>query len=159
MSVKRHCVASLLGLWSTLTRSGHDYYGDFFNYSRSKNPEALIMSRPVDTFDNIICTALHMHMHARTHAHLVDIIVLLPDYDFSPKYVMFSGWVGDQDPTFEGLQYVPMDVLLRRCVLRCVVLSYRDALANMFQSAWANYTNFGSDIGLLFLRSHLRDHY
>lgn len=46
--------------------------------------------------------------------------------EFSPRYVMFSGWVGDQDPTFDGLQ---------------------DALKNMFYSAWVNYTNFGSDIG------------
>ena len=23
---------------------------------------------------------------------------------FSPKHVMYSGWVGDDDPTFEGLQ-------------------------------------------------------
>jgi hypothetical protein len=22
----------------------------------------------------------------------------------SPKYVMYSGWVGDQDDTFEGIQ-------------------------------------------------------
>jgi|LauGreDrversion4_2_1035121.scaffolds.fasta_scaffold262388_2 alpha-glucosidase (family GH31 glycosyl hydrolase) len=44
---------------------------------------------------------------------------------FSPKYVMFSGWVGDQDPTFDGL---------------------KNALANMFWSSWYNYTNFGSDI-------------
>ena len=45
---------------------------------------------------------------------------------FSPKYVMFSGWVGDQDPTFFGL---------------------KTALGNMMWSAWYNYTNFGSDIG------------
>lgn len=45
---------------------------------------------------------------------------------FSPKYVMFSGWVGDQDPTFAGL---------------------KDAMTNIIWSAWYNYTNFGSDIG------------
>jgi len=37
---------------------------------------------------------------------------------------MFSGWVGDQDPTFDGFQ---------------------NALRNMFHSAWRNYLNFGSD--------------
>jgi len=47
-------------------------------------------------------------------------------WSFSPHYVMFSGWVGDQDPTFDGL---------------------RHALVNIFHSAWRNYTNFGSDIG------------
>lgn len=45
---------------------------------------------------------------------------------FSPKYVMYSGWVGDQDPTFDGL---------------------KDAMSNIIWSAWYNYTNFGSDIG------------
>jgi alpha-glucosidase (family GH31 glycosyl hydrolase) len=55
----------------------HMYYGDFFNYTRSKNPNALIMSRPVDSWEDIYL-------------------------EFSPRYVMFSGWVGDQDPTFAG---------------------------------------------------------
>jgi alpha-glucosidase (family GH31 glycosyl hydrolase) len=45
--------------------------------------------------------------------------------EFAPKDVMFSGWVGDQDPTFDGMQ---------------------DALRNMFHSAWRGYLNFGSDI-------------
>lgn len=35
--------------------------------------------------------------------------------NYSPKYVMFSGWVGDQDSTFRGL---------------------KDALNNEFHSAW-----------------------
>ncbi len=38
----------------------------------------------------------------------------------------FTGWVGDQDPTFDGLQR---------------------ALENYFHSAWDGYVNFGSDIG------------
>ncbi len=46
--------------------------------------------------------------------------------EFSPKYVMFSGWVGDQDPTFPGME---------------------DAMINIIYSAWFNYTNFGADIG------------
>lgn len=36
--------------------------------------------------------------------------------DFSPRYVMFSGWVGDDDPTFTGLE---------------------SALKSYLQSAWA----------------------
>ena len=44
----------------------------------------------------------------------------------SPKRVMVSGWVGDQDDTFEGL---------------------KGALKRYFQSAWDGYANFGSDIG------------
>lgn len=45
---------------------------------------------------------------------------------FSPRNVVFSGWVGDQDPTFEGL---------------------RQALLRYLQSAWAGYVGYGSDIG------------
>ena len=82
------------------------YYGDFYNYTKSKNPDGLIMSRPVDG----VPVADGMKAFVT----------------FSPKYVMFSGWVGDQDATFFGL---------------------RDALSNIFWSAWNNYTNYGSDIG------------
>ncbi len=78
------------------------YYGDFYNYTNSKRPGSLIMSRPVDT--------------------------LLQKYYFrySPKYVMFSGWVGDQDSSYTG---------------------FKDAITNMFHSAWKGYLNFGFDIG------------
>jgi hypothetical protein len=58
--------------------------------------------RPVDSFGNLIY------------------------WKFAPRDVVFSGWVGDQDPTFSGL---------------------KNALRNMFHSAWNNYVNFGSDIG------------
>jgi alpha-glucosidase (family GH31 glycosyl hydrolase) len=79
------------------------YYRDFFYHSRSKNPDALIMARPVDSYAPL------------------DIYL-----DFAPHDVMFSGWVGDQSPTFAGMQ---------------------DALRNMFHSAWRGYLNFGSDTG------------
>jgi len=39
---------------------------------------------------------------------------------------MFSGWVGDQDSTSQGL---------------------RQALSNVMHSAWKGYLNFGFDIG------------
>lgn len=39
---------------------------------------------------------------------------------------MFSGWVGDQHSSYEGLQ---------------------QALKNVFLSAWKGYLNFGFDIG------------
>ena len=42
-------------------------------------------------------------------------------WKYSPRDVVFSGWVGDQNPTFYGL---------------------RNALRNMFHSAWANYGLF-----------------
>ena len=82
----------------------HLYYGDYFNYSQTQNEEALIMSRPVDG------EAKEIYL------------------DYSPRYVMYSGWVGDQDDTFDGL---------------------KAALRNYFHSSWSsqNYSNFGSDIG------------
>lgn len=82
-----------------------DYYSDFFFYTRSKNPDALIMSRPVDSF-GVGEEALY--------------------WSFSPRDVVFAGWVGDENPTFYGL---------------------RNALRNMLHSAWNNYVGFGSDIG------------
>lgn len=39
---------------------------------------------------------------------------------------MFSGWVGDQDSSYDGLKY---------------------AMKNVFHSAWKGYLNFGFDIG------------
>jgi alpha-glucosidase (family GH31 glycosyl hydrolase) len=85
----------------------HAYYGWFYNFSQAHNAEALIMSRPVDSY------------------YLIgeEVSVFL---DFSPRYAVFSGWVGDQDPTFEGLE---------------------DALTNLMWSAWAGYVGFGSDTG------------
>jgi alpha-glucosidase (family GH31 glycosyl hydrolase) len=78
------------------------YYGDFFDYTRQKNGnDRLIMSRPVDGRDPIWL-------------------------QFSPRRVVFSGWVGDQDPTFHGLE---------------------EALKRYLLSAWTNYVGFGSDIG------------
>jgi hypothetical protein len=91
----------------TLQQYQDQYYGHFFNYSRQVNgPHCLIWSRPVDSYP----------MFLNLSAYL----------EFSPKYVMASGWVGDQDPTFAGFQ---------------------DALINMFESAWRGYANFGSDTG------------
>lgn len=45
---------------------------------------------------------------------------------YSPKYVMFSGWVGDQDNTVDG---------------------FRAAMINIIHSASKGYLNFGFDIG------------
>lgn len=90
----------------TYRQYADDYYGSFFNYSRAKNNEALIMARPVDSYPIIGDVSVYLN--------------------FAPRYAVFSGWVGDQDPTFDGL---------------------RDALGNMIHSAWLNYVGFGSDIG------------
>jgi alpha-glucosidase (family GH31 glycosyl hydrolase) len=52
---------------------------------------------------------------------------------YAPKYVMFSGWVGDQHADFDGL---------------------RQAAANVLHSAWKGYLNFGFDIGGYKTSSH-----
>lgn len=78
-----------------------EYYGTFYNYTKSKNPDALIMSRPVDGYQNKLFLA------------------------YSPKYVMFSGWVGDQHNDVQG---------------------FRKAMINVIHSASKNYLNFGFDI-------------
>jgi hypothetical protein len=82
------------------------YYGHTLNFTRSINPEALIWSRPVDSFPLFLNISAYLN--------------------YSPKYVMFSGWVGDNNADFGGL---------------------RDAAINILESAWQNYTNFGSDTG------------
>ena len=88
----------------TMSEYQDGYYGGAFNHSRLRNSEALIWSRPVDSYPIAFNLSAYL--------------------TFSPKYVLFSGWVGDQDPTFAGL---------------------KDAMVNIFESAWQNYTNFASD--------------
>lgn len=79
------------------------YYRDFYQHANlRRGGEALIMARPVDSQAKPLFNR------------------------YAPRDVMFSGWVGDQDPTFQGLER---------------------ALLNMFHSAWQHYANFGSDIG------------
>ena len=46
--------------------------------------------------------------------------------NYAPDYVMFSGWVGDEDSTFHG---------------------FRNAMTNIIHSAWNGYLSFGFDIG------------
>jgi alpha-glucosidase (family GH31 glycosyl hydrolase) len=84
----------------------HAYYQDFFDHTREVlGDDRLIMSRPIDAYG----LGLSGDLGA-----------------FSPKGVMFAGWVGDQDPTFDGM---------------------RVALENFWQSAAYGYLAFGSDIG------------
>lgn len=83
------------------------YYRDFLYYTREVKGDdsGLIMSRPMDcALDRItkVCNPS------------------------SPYDVMYSGWVGDDDATFNGLT---------------------GALRKVIYSAWNNYTNVGFDIG------------
>ena len=59
----------------------------------------------------------HTYTPAHTHSHTHTLARFGPIYlDFSPRYVMFSGWVGDDDPTLKGME---------------------SALKSYLQSAWA----------------------
>jgi alpha-glucosidase (family GH31 glycosyl hydrolase) len=97
----------------TYPQYAHMYYRDFLYYTREKrkadapnNIDAgLIMSRPIDC--------------------LVDGPTKVCN-PFSSKDVMFSGWVGDDDATFEGMQ---------------------GCLRKTIYSAWVGYGNFGCDVG------------
>lgn len=78
------------------------YYGDFFNYTRSRQggDDRLIMSRPVDSYKSLFL-------------------------NFSPRYLLYSGWVGDLDGTWGGLI---------------------EGVNRMRASSELGYVNFGSDI-------------
>ena len=80
----------------------NQYYGTFYNHTLAKNSEGLIMARPVDSFQSMAFLK------------------------YSPKYVMFMGWVGDQHNNVDG---------------------FRHAMVNIIHSASQGYLNFGFDIG------------
>lgn len=83
------------------------YYRDFLYYPREKRGDdsTLIMSRPIDCGLDSVTK------------------VCAPS---SPYDVMYSGWMGDDDHSFNGLTGCARKVIY---------------------SAWDNYTNFGCDIG------------
>lgn len=84
----------------------HAYYRDFFDYTRSVlGPDRIITARPVDNYGTGIGGET---------------------VSFAPRDINWAGWVGDQDPSFDGL---------------------RAALNNMYHSSGLGYVGFGSDIG------------
>jgi len=90
----------------TYQQYADSYYRDFFQYTREKRGDVgLIMSRPSDC--------------------MVDSVAKVC-WGYSPKDVVYSGWVGDDDATFNGL---------RGCAKKVVY------------SAWGGYANFGCDVG------------
>ncbi|MDP8254362.1 MAG: glycoside hydrolase family 31 protein [Candidatus Alcyoniella australis] len=79
------------------------YYADFFDYTRERlGPDRVTLARPFDSYG-------------------------LPlGLEFAPRDKLASGWVGDQDPTWSGLQA---------------------AMFNIFESGRRAFVNVGSDIG------------
>lgn len=59
-------------------------------------------------------------------ARPTDTLKTYASWNYAPKYVMFSGWVGDQDSSADG---------------------FKKAMYNILKSAWSGYLNFGFDIG------------
>jgi len=80
------------------------YYSDFKDYTAEVNGDSLIWSRPVDcaTQTDAVCG------------------------NYSPHDLMFSGWVGDDDSSWQGL---------------------RSCLRKSIYSAWKGYNAYGCDIG------------
>jgi len=84
----------------------HAYYQDFFDYTRERlGDDRIITARPIDNYGSDISG---------------DLVA------FAPVEITWAGWVGDQDPGFDGL---------------------KAALLNMYYSADYGYLAFGSDIG------------
>jgi alpha-glucosidase (family GH31 glycosyl hydrolase) len=84
----------------------HAYYRDLFEYTRQNlGTDRIITARPVDNYGSGMGG---------------DLVA------FAPVDINWSGWVGDQDATFEGM---------------------RKALNNMLWSSDYGYVAFGSDIG------------
>ena len=104
-----------LGKRGIVTRKQYSdaYYGDFFDYTRTKRGNGtLIMSRPADGLEFMVTTKQDLSVDIRFFHRYGPIFL-----DFSPQRVMYSGWVGDNDPNFGGLE---------------------DALKSYLQSAWAS---------------------
>lgn len=95
-----------LGRQVTRNEYSDAYYRLHYDYSRQKlGNDRMITSRPVDNYGFDVGT---------------DFV------QFTKRDMLWSGWVGDQDATFEGLTW---------------------ALNNMYHSDKAGYLAYGSDIG------------
>lgn len=104
--------------WKARQDYADKYYSDFYDYSRRHTSQKIvIMARPMEQGINESTFLLP------AAANPLGLGVWLR---FAPVDKNFMGWVGDQDPTFDGL------AIARRHILR---------------SARENYLILGSDIG------------
>jgi len=84
----------------------HAYYQDFHDYTRERlGDDRVNTTRPIDNYGGDLGG---------------DLVA------FTPRDILWAGWVGDQDPDYEGM---------------------KAALNNMYYSSEYGYVAFGSDIG------------
>jgi len=82
--------------WKLRKQYSHDYYSDFFYYTRERSGEkTLIMARPMEQILNENVLGLP------TWTNPLGLGVYLK---YAPLDTSFMSWVGDQDPTFDGLR-------------------------------------------------------
>jgi len=108
----------LLKGYPAFRRYADNYYSDFYHYTRRQTGEkSLVMARPTEQLVNESL----LNLPAWTNPLGLGLWLT-----YAPREVSYMSWVGDQDPTFDGL------ALAIRMVLR---------------SSKKNYLIVGSDIG------------
>ncbi len=104
--------------WNARKRYSAAYYSDFYNYTRERSGrDTVIMARPMEQILNEGLLGIP------TRLNPLGIGLYLK---YAPREVSFMSWVGDQDPTFDGLKI---------------------ALRWILDSADNGYLVLGSDIG------------
>ncbi|MFO8056003.1 MAG: glycoside hydrolase family 31 protein [bacterium] len=104
--------------WKARKEYARQYYSDYFDYTRKKTGrKTVIMARPMEQGINESTLGLP------TWANPFEIGLYLK---FAPVEKSFMSWVGDQDPTFDGLKIATRWIL---------------------DSARHNYLILGSDVG------------
>ncbi|MCP4809196.1 MAG: hypothetical protein GY913_12725 [Proteobacteria bacterium] len=109
---------------------GVDYYQVLAPYSPA-------LGREVDRLDysHMYYQDMHDYTRAKVGDHAVNTVRPVDNYGFdlggdpvafAPRDIVWAGWVGDQDASFDGLKW---------------------ALNNMYHSAEYGYVSLGSDIG------------
>jgi alpha-glucosidase (family GH31 glycosyl hydrolase) len=104
--------------WGARKRYSAAYYSDFYHYTRERSGrQTLIMARPLEQILNESVLGLPVWSNP---------LGLGLYLQFAPVEISFLSWVGDQDPTFDGLKL---------------------ATRWMLSSARKKYLILGSDIG------------
>ncbi len=94
---------NLVKNWKLRKEYSNDYYSDFYHYTRERSGEkTVIMARPMEQLLNESVFGLP------TWTNPLGAGVYLK---YAPVEISFMSWVGDQDPTFDGLKIATRWVL------------------------------------------------